>query len=160
MTRARRSLAIATVMDRHAIIGADTTGLLQRTIATDKNHGAESSLRYQPVEPQMVDLSWVGRQGAESDAHYALAQLGTGDQVSLVQVEGRWLILDEGGVVIGRMAQSYRPPTGLHFIRGTARAFIQWRKVDNSEEFQGTIRRETWEVVLPEFVFGRGEGSG
>lgn len=159
MTRARRSLAIVTVTDRHAIIGADMTGLLQRTIATDKNRGADCGLRYQPVEPQMVDLSWIGRQGTDSEAHRALARLQIGDRVGLTHVNDRWLILDEGGVVIGRMAQSYRPPTGLQFIRGTARAIIQWRKVDSAEEFQASIRRETWEVVLPEWVFGRGEGS-
>ncbi|WP_106797452.1 RecQ family ATP-dependent DNA helicase [Rhizobium sp. H4] len=154
MTRARRSLAIATVMDRHAIIGADTTGLLERTIMADRKQGADSALRYQLAEPQMVDLSWVGRQGVDSSAHRALARLQTGDRVSLVQVDDRWFILNEDGVVIGRMAQSYKPPVGLRCIRGIARAIIQWRKVDNGEEFQVSLRKNVWEVVLPEFVFG------
>ncbi|QLF71321.1 RecQ family ATP-dependent DNA helicase [Peteryoungia desertarenae] len=156
MTRARRSLAIMTTREQHSLIGPDLQGTLQRQITARTDQRSDRSLRYQLVEPQMVDLSWTGRQSTSHPAHAALAKLQTDDPVKLTENDGRWLIQNADGVTIGRMAKSYRPPDGLYFIRGSARAIIQWRKVDNGEEFQEALRQEVWDVVLPELVFGGG----
>lgn len=153
MTRAKRSLAIVSMQDRHPILQDAAATLLQRRIITNDATREACSLRYQAVEPQMVDLSWAGRQGANHPAHQTLARMLTGDPVELVEIDGRWLLRNGEGVIIGRMAHSYRPPDGLRCIRGEASAIIQWRKADSAEEFHGTLRRESWEVVLPELVF-------
>lgn len=156
MTRARRSLAITTTRDQHPIAGGSAAGLLQRAISPNVHNAADPAVRYQPIEPQMVDLSWTGWRPASDSVHQAIARLQTDDPITLTHIDdGRWLIRDMEGVIIGRMAQSYRPPEGLPFIRGEARAIIQWRKTDNGEEFQINLRHEAWEVVLPEFVFER-----
>ncbi len=154
MTRAKRSLAIVSMQDRHPILQDVAATLLERRIPPDKAAQAASGLRYQTAEPHMVDLSWVGRQTANHPAHQALARMQTGDPVELIEIDGRWEIRNSDGVTIGRMAQSYRPPEGLRCVRGEAGAIIHWSKVDNAEEFRGTVRREAWEVVLPELVFG------
>ncbi|UXT51440.1 hypothetical protein FY136_19470 [Agrobacterium tumefaciens] len=57
----------------------------------------------------MVDLSWAGRQTVSNPAHQALMRIQTGNPIDLVEIDGRWLIRSGEGVVIGRMAQSYRP---------------------------------------------------
>jgi len=137
MTRARRNLTITTIRRQHPLVGRDSQGILQRQISTIVNKDSDHSLRYQPVEPQMVDLSWTGRQGSFHLTHSALTKLQTDDPVTLIELDGRWLIRNTDGVTIGRMAKSYRPPDGLRFIQGSARAIIQWRKVDSDEEYQG-----------------------
>ncbi|WP_076392990.1 RecQ family ATP-dependent DNA helicase [Rhizobium sp. RU33A] len=154
MTRARRSLAITVTREQHPLVGLDTHSMIQRQIAATANEAGDHSLRYQLVEPQMVDLSWSGRQSSSHPVHGALAKLRTDAPITLAESDGRWLIQNAHGVTIGRMAKSYRPPDGLRFIRGSARAIIQWRKVDNGEEFQQALRQKAWDVVLPEFVFG------
>lgn len=154
MTRAKRSLAIVSMQDQHPILQDVAVTLLKRQITPNEAAEADGGLRYQTVEPHMVDLSWVGRQAASHPAHQALAEMQTGDPVELVEIDGRWLIRNPAGVSIGRMAQSYRPPHGLRCLRGEASAIIRWRKIDNAEEFQGPLRHEVWEVVLPELVFG------
>ena len=37
---------------------------------------------------------------------------------------------------------------------GEIGAIVRWRKSDNKEEFRSTIRRDEWEAILPELVFG------
>ncbi len=154
MTRAKRSLAIVSMQDRHPILLDTAATLLHRSIVADETAQADCGLRYQIAAPHMVDLSWAGRQTASNSAHQALMRIQTGNPIDLVEIDGRWLIRSGEGVVIRRMAQSYRPPAGLRFIRGEAAAIIHWRKLDNAEEFHSKLRREAWEVVLPELVFG------
>ncbi|KOF16032.1 helicase [Ensifer adhaerens] len=154
MTRARRSLAIVSMQSQHPILRDVASTLLERRI-TPTETTQEFGLRYQTVEPHMVDLSWLGRQAASHPAHQALAEMQIGDPVEIAEINGRWLVRNCAGVTIGRMAQSYRPPAGLRCFRGEASAIIRWRKSDNAEEFHGTLRHEVWEVVLPELVFAR-----
>lgn len=125
MTRAKRSLAIVSMQDRHPILLDTAATLLHRSIVADETAQADCGLRYQIADPHMVDLSWAGRQTASNPAHQALARIQTGDPIDLTEIGGRWLIRNGEGVVIGRMAQSYRPPAGLRFIRGEAAAIIQ-----------------------------------
>lgn len=154
MTRAKRSLAIVSMQDRHPILLGAGTSLLQRSIVANDAARGDCSLQYQTADPQSVDLSWVGRQVASHPAHQAIMQIRTGDPIDLVEDNGRWLLRNREGTVIGRMARSYRPPDGLRFIRGEAAAIVRWRKIDNEEEFYNRLRRDAWEVVLPELVFG------
>jgi len=154
MTRAKRSLAIVSMQDRHPILLDTAATLLQRSIVADEAKEADCGLRYQVADSHMVNLSWAGRQMTSNPAHQALTRIQTGDPIDLAEIGGRWLIRNGEGVVIGRMAQSYHPPVGLRFIRGEAAAIIHWRKLDNAEEFHSKLRREAWEVVLPELVFG------
>jgi ATP-dependent DNA helicase RecQ len=154
MTRAKRSLAIVSMQDRHPILPDAGASLLQRPVAANDAARGDCSLQYQTADTHDVDLSWLGRQVASHPAHRAIIRIGTGDPIDLVEDNGRWLLRNRDGIVIGRMARSYRPPAGLRFIRGEAAAIIRWRKVDNEEEFHGMLRREAWEVVLPELVFG------
>lgn len=153
MTRARRSLAIMTTREQHSLIGIDTQGILQRRMAGNSYKDRDRPLRYQLVEPQMVDLSWTGRQRQGHPVHQALERLRTDDPVNLVDIGGRWMLQNFQGISIGRMAKSYQPPDGLRFVRGKARSIIRWRKVDNGEEYQVSLRNDEWEVVLPELVF-------
>lgn len=72
----------------------------------------------------------------------------------LVNEGGAWMIHDGQGRALGRMAKIWSPPEGLKFLRGEVGAVVRWRKADNKEEFRAHLRRDIWEAVAPELVWG------
>jgi len=101
----------------------------------------------------MVDLSFAGRQGDRHPVHRAVAQAQVGDKVRLTAIDGRWQIENSRGQPLGRMAKAFVPPPGTRFLSGEIAAIIRWRKEDADETFHHMLRRETWDVVVPELVF-------
>ena len=102
----------------------------------------------------MVDLSYAGRLETGSPALDAIKAAQVCDPISLAHEGGRWLVKDEANRTIGRMAQRFVAPEGLRLLRGTIGAIIRWRRSDSDEAYQNSMRRDEWEVVLPELVFG------
>jgi ATP-dependent DNA helicase RecQ len=51
------------------------------------------------------------------------------------------------------MARSWAPPKDARIAQATIGAIVRWRKVDNDAQYQGSIRRDAWETVLPEIAF-------
>ena len=64
------------------------------------------------------------------------------------------MVLDMAGRPLGRMAKSWSPPDGRSFLSGEVGAVVRWRKADSDEDYHGYLRRDDWEVVVPELVFG------
>ena len=52
------------------------------------------------------------------------------------------------------MSRAFAPPTGATFQRGEIAAILRWRKTDSVETYHAQLKRDEWEVVLPELVFG------
>jgi len=100
-----------------------------------------------------VDLSWAGRLGASNPALAAIASAKAGDPISLARHDDTWMLYAPGGQALGRMARTWSPPHGLSFVRGEIGAIVRWRKTDSGEEYRDTIRRDDWEVIVPELVF-------
>ena len=44
-------------------------------------------------------------------------------------------------------------PKGTIFLRGEVAAILHWRREDGDEEYHHLLRRDAWEVALPELVF-------
>jgi len=107
----------------------------------------------------MVDLSFVGRQGDRHVAHNAISEAQVGAPVTLSNVGGRWQIEDARGRTLGRMSKAFAPPNGMKLVTGEIAAIIRWRKEDSDERFHHLLKRENWEVVVPELVFGEVEGA-
>ena len=102
----------------------------------------------------MVDLSFAGRQGHNHPALQAISRAKVGDQVTLIEEKGIWVLHDERGRVLGRMAQkNFLPPANSKFVCGEIAAILRWRKDDCDENYFYTLRRDAWEVVVPELVF-------
>lgn len=153
MTRARRSLAIM-ADGQHPFVPAGNQHVLRRSAPAVLEGGSVSTALYQVPDLKAVDLSWAGRLGA---GHASLAAISTskvGDPIDVVCDGTAWMMHDKHGRALGRMAKSWSPPNGLHFLRGEIGAVVRWRKSDNQEEYQAHLRRDEWEVVVPEFVFG------
>ena len=101
----------------------------------------------------MVDLSFAGRQKDQHLVHRAIAEATVGDAIQLKMAGGRWQIEDMSGRVLGRMAKAFAPLGGTKFVSGQIAAIIRWRKDDADEKFHHMLRRDEWEVVVPDLVF-------
>ncbi len=156
MTRAQRSLTVI-AEGVHPFL-APHEDLLRRQVEPDCNALQGRSEQYVMPDMKLVDLSWAGRLGDRNPALGAVATCKVGDPAKVEyrkeNGKGGWYVLDERGRVIGRMSAAFSPPEGLAFMRGEIGAIIRWRKSDNDEEYRSNIRRDEWEAILPELVFG------
>lgn len=153
MTRARVSLTVLR-SGTHALIEPTGDATLCRISPPDAEARDMPMKRFQLPSLKAVDLSFVGRQRAGDAIHDAISAAQTHDPVTLAQDGTDWFILDRDGRRLGRMARSWQPPEGCVFHSGRIGAIVTWRKADNQETFQRRIKRDVWETVLPELVFG------
>jgi ATP-dependent DNA helicase RecQ len=154
MTRARRSLAIVT-RGAHAFVRADSESELLRQVEAPRPSDLPEPDQYQLPDMGSVDLSYAGRITDKSPTHAAIAEAKIDDNVTLERREGKWIISDAQGRVLGRMAGNWAPPDGTYLVSGKVGAIVCWRKSDSEAAFQVHIKRDGWETILPEFVFRR-----
>jgi ATP-dependent DNA helicase RecQ len=113
-------------------------------------------LRYLPPDPKLVDLSFAGRLRELDPALKAIAAARPGDPVHLIRDGDRWRIDNAQGQTLARLSRAFAPPDGSIFVRGEVSAILNWRREDGDEEYNHLLRRDEWEVVLPELVFEAG----
>lgn len=153
MTRARRSLAVI-ANSAHPFLPPSHGSVLQRQITPNAIELPDRIHHYQLPDLKLVDLSWAGRLASTNPALAAIMEAQVGEPITLVAIDDTWMIQDAQGRILGRMARAWAPPKGRSFLRGEVGAIVRWRKVDNKEEYRAQLRRDQWEVVLPELVFG------
>jgi ATP-dependent DNA helicase RecQ len=156
MTRARRSLAVVT-SGAHVFVHADSESELLRRISPPRPIDMPEPDQYLLPDMSAVDLSFAGRLIETSPSLQAIAEAEVGAPVTLDLRKGKWLILDAKYRLLGRMATRWTPPANASLVRGQVGAIVRWRKADNEEAFQGTLKREEWETILPELVFRQKE---
>ena len=156
MTRARRSLAVVT-RGAHAFVRADSESELLRPVEAPRPSDLPEPDQYQLPDMGSVDLSYAGRLADTSQTLVAIAEAEVDDNVTLERREGKWLVIDLNGRVLGRMAGAWAPPDGTRLVTGKVGAIVRWRKADSDEAFQTHIKRADWETILPEFVFRRSD---
>ena len=156
MTRARRSLALMRLPVRHAILDDldDDCFLIRRRPDAPADLSA-CRKRYLRLTPAEVDLGFAGRLDDGHPGLAAIAAIGTGDPLGLRCDDGRWFLTDARGRVVGRLARRFRPPEDATFVGGEVAAILERRAEDGEERFRSALRRDTWEVVLPELVYDR-----
>ncbi len=152
MTRARRSLVVMS-NDNHEYLPTGAPSVLTRSVTPDMNALPGPRRFFQAAEARMVDLSYAGRLHPGHSSLSAVNAARVGDAVLLVKDGDRWLLHNEKGQVLSRMSKSFAPPPNTRFERGEVAAILTWRKEDSGEAFQHTLRRDAWEVVLPELIF-------
>ena len=113
-------------------------------------------LRYVPPDPKLVDLSFAGRLADTHPSHAAIAAARPGDPVQLIRDGDRWQIDNAAGQTLARLSRAFTSPDGTTFLRGEVAAILNWRREDGDEDFNHLLRRDAWEVVLPELVFAAG----
>ena len=91
---------------------------------------------------------------SQDPIHRAIATLSPGDRlVTRPTHRGHWLLLDEKGRAVGRLAKSFEPPQGMRCRASTVLAVVGWSRNDTDPKFHDSIKCDAWEVVVPELVF-------
>ncbi len=162
MTRARQTLVLAhfdgssgfeTELDGH-------TATIRRTAAELPPCSAE--VEYRHVRPTLgeVDLGFAGRCPAGNAVHAAIAALSVGDRLKVrVRTDGRWELLNHAGHVVGRLARSFKPLSGMRRRSAKVFAAIGWSREASDPKYHDATRCEAWEVVVPELVFEPDRGE-
>jgi ATP-dependent DNA helicase RecQ len=153
MTRARRSLTIM-ADGQHPFVPSGNQHVLYRAASATTESDGFSSALYQVADLKTIDLSWAGRLGMGHESLAAIAAAKVGDPIQITSDGPFWMMQNLRGQALGRMAKSWSPPDGLSFLRGEVGAIVRWRKSDNQEEYRAHLRRDEWEAVVPELVFG------
>ena len=151
MTRARATLTILTDGPHTFVQSGDA--ILPRRITPDTTALPRARLRYVPPDPKLVDLSFAGRLKPGDPSLKAIAAARPGDPVHLIRDGDRWRIDNAQGQTLARLSRAFAPPDGTTFLRGDVAAILNWRREDGDEDFNHLLRRDAWEVVLPELVF-------
>jgi ATP-dependent DNA helicase RecQ len=151
MTRARSTLTLLTD-GPHAFVRPGDA-VLSRRVTPDAAALPRARLRYVPPDPKLVDLSFAGRLRPGDPSLAAIAVARPGDPVHLIRDGDRWRIENAQGQTLARLSRAFAPPEGTTFLRGEVAAILNWRREDGDEEYNHLLRRDEWEVVLPELVF-------
>ena len=154
MTRARSTLTVLTD-GPHAFVQPGDA-VLSRRVTPDAAALPRARLRYLPPDPKLVDLSFAGRLRPGDPTLAAIAAARPGDPVHLIRDGDRWRIDNAQGQTLARLARAFAPPEGTTFLRGEVAAILTWRREDGDEDYHHLLRRDEWEVVLPELVFAAG----
>ena len=157
MTRARATLTVLTD-GPHAFVQSGDA-ILPCRITPDTAALPRARLRYVPPDPKLVDLSFAGRLKASDPSLKAIAAAHPGDPVHLIRDGNRWRIDNAQGQTLARLSRAFAPPDGTTFLRGEVAAILNWRREDGGEDFHHLLRRDAWEVVLPELVFEADGGA-
>lgn len=152
MTRARQSLTVLT-NGPHQLLEPGAPSVLYRRIGDETAKDWPLSDIYILPSLGLVDLSYAGRLANGNESLSAIRTAQVGNTLTLDLRDGKWGLLDAAGRLLGWMVAAWHPPAGHVFDKGQVGAIINWRKVDNKEEFRGSLRRDSWETVLPELVF-------
>jgi len=156
MTRARKTLTLARMKDRHrlqeALLGKPS--VVQREPVELPPGSAAFEYRHMRASLQDVDLGFAGRQGSGRRVHRAIAALSPQDPLETrLGNGGTWELLGQDGTVVGRLAKSFKSPPGTRCRAAEVFAIIRWSRDASEPQYRDSARCETWEVVVPELVF-------
>lgn len=155
MTRARHTLLLARCGQGNPLLARlpDSPALLRREPAALPPPAPEIQRYYRRLQQHEVDLGYAGRMHAEQQVHRAIAALKAGDQLHLQEHNGKWLLQDQHGVTVGKLANAFQHPADMHCLEARVAAILVRRRDESEAHFQQQLRCEQWEVVLPELVF-------
>lgn len=109
--------------------------------------------RYIRVGLKDVDLGFAGRREAAHPIHRTIAALSPGDLLKTrISSDGRWELLNPAGMVIGRLAKNFVPPSGTRCRFAVVRAVVRRNREETPPEYLDP-RCDAWEVVVPELTF-------
>ena len=159
MTRARRTLTLARMDGRHPFLDglSDDPAVLRRPAIQLPAPPPELNRHYERLNPGQVDLGFAGRQEEGRPVHRTIAALKSGDPLELKQDGPRWALVNTSGTTVGRLASAYKAPHGMKCISARVAAVLVYRReYSNKPEYADSVRRNEWEVVVPELVFAPG----
>ena len=155
MTRARQTLGLGRFAGPHPFQGTlqDSAAAFWREPVAPPPPAPELARRYCQLSLRDVYLSFAGRRPSGDRVHRAIAALSSGDRLRVETRSGRWQLLDGTGVAVGTLASAFEPPENMRCIGATVAAVVTWRRKYSEPQYQKQLKRDRWEVVVPELVF-------
>ena len=156
MTRARQTLTLMRLPGPNPLLGAlaDVPSTLFRSgPASLPEPAPELARSYRRFSLGDVFLSFAGYRRAGHPVHRAIAALSPGDPLQVRAGSDRWELLGQGGTVVGQLARTFKPPSGMRCEFATVMAIVGWDRERSEPQFQANLRADSWEVVVPELVF-------
>jgi ATP-dependent DNA helicase RecQ len=155
MTRARHTLCLGRFDARHALLDSlpESPAILRRAASQLPAPPSELARQYVRLNLGQVDLGFAGRSESGAPVHRAIANLTTGAALQLKVERDKFVLKDQNGNTVGRLAAAYAAPAGTQCISVQVAAIIVRYKSDSEPEYQRLARCERWEVVVPEVVY-------
>ena len=156
MTRAKLTLTLLRFPGRHRFQDAllnTSAALLQREPVALAPPAPELSRRYQRLSLRDVFLGFGGYRAPEHRVHAAISALSPGDPLQARMGADRWELLDQRGTIVGQLARGFKAPSGVRCAFATVMAVVEWDRERTDADYRDGLRRESWEVVVPEIVF-------
>ena len=156
MTRARQTLTLAQFYGSQPFQGVldDSPGVLRREEPVRFPQAPPKlSRRYRRLSLRDVFLSFAGYRRPGHPVHRAIAALSPGDRLQIRHQEDRLELLDRKGMVVGRLAGGFEVPAGMRCSFATVLAIATRDRESSGPQYQGRLRCDSWEVVVPELVF-------
>ena len=156
MTRVRHTLTLASLDGSHGFQAelVDHAATVRREVA--ELRPCQEAVYHRHVRPTLedVDLGFAGRRRVGDPMHRAIAAVSIGDPLGVrVTKNGRWQLLDSDGRTVGRLAKSFRPPSGTRCRSAKAFAVVGWSREASDLKYRDVMRCDAWEMVMPELVF-------
>ena len=155
MTRARETLALSRLADPHPFQDAlqDNPSVQWRDPPTLPPPTPDLARRYRRLTLRDVNLGFAGHKPLDHPTHRAIADLAPGDQLRVRRQSDRCELRNYEGVVVGTLARSFEAPTNMRCIGGTVLAVATWSRERSDPQYRQRLKKDTWEVVIPELVF-------
>ena len=155
MTRARQTLTLARMQGGNVLLDglSRNSSILRRRSGPLPQPPVDLANCYVRLTLRELDLGYAGRFVQRHPIHRAIAELRTGDQLSLREEQGRLELTNPHGQVVGRLARGYQPPRDMVCMSAQVAAICWRRKEDADPEFLDLYRSESWELVVPELVY-------
>ena len=158
MTRARESLTMI-ARKYHPFLSEEQKSVLFRTPSPSIEDFTRVEKKYFMPNMNTVYLDYVGTLGHTNPSLNAIKTAKVGDSINLKHNGNKWEILNTQGHVLGHMAERFEPPDGYDFMSGEIGAITKRLKTDirstSKSKDKAPIRRNAWEVVLPELIYKR-----
>ena len=157
MTRAKQTLTLAEINGSHPFLSElrGRSSVLQRDLVQLPDDMSAFYKQYILPDLSEVNLGYAGRCDSRHRVHRAISDLLPGDPLK-VRIGGKfgsWDLLNSQGVTVGRMANKFVPPKGMRCKSAEVYAVVKWNKEISDQKYRDSMKCDSWEVVVPRFVF-------
>jgi ATP-dependent DNA helicase RecQ len=162
MTRARETLALVRFEESHRLqeVLLGKPCILHRANAQASGFAElnqiPEELKFHFVELSLndVDLGFAGRQWSRHPIHDAIATLRPGvPLLTRITTNNRWELLNQNGLVVGRLASRFEPPANTQCRSAKVLAVVRWSREASKPEYHNSLKCDAWEVIVPELTF-------
>ena len=155
MTRARKTLTLARCGNSNPflrLLRSHPSVLVRQEPDRIPPAPVEMRQAYQRLSLRDVQLSFAGYKPPDHPVHRAIAGLSAGAPLRVRTDRNPWELTTVDGISVGQLAQAFKAPPESGGVSATVVAIASWDRTKSEGGYQGRLKSERWEVVIPEIV--------